>query len=242
MQPNIVVQKSLIPHLFLPRVLPTEQSPELPLHESSLLRLFTEVLASHSFQHIAALDCARQAFGTWANLQSGETIDPHRLSATIRNLRPGQHLPLFIRAQNAGLIISIPTLNAPSTPDFNEPTIGSHSGKRSDLQSEQMKWRNSSPTKRCKMQSAIPQTATISTFPASLPNVEVLSAPALTFEYPASSVRVAFSPLLISDSLAEQIALMHVTPISAAASKSYKAGRECDEVGLLTSSSYSHIR
>lgn len=75
------------------------------------------------------------------------------------------------------------------------------------------------------------QTAVISTFPASFPNSEVLAAPAgLTFEYPATSVLVAFSPLLTSESLAEQIAHLHATPIEAAEAKSYKAGRECHEV------------
>ena len=229
MQHSVLVQKALIPHLFLPRVLRTEQSPELPLHESTLLSLFADFLTSPAIQHIETLNCTRQAFGTWADLQSG--IDPQRLSATIRELRPGQHLPLLIRAQNAGLIISVSTLGAPSNPDSNEQITRPHSGQQSDLQSEKTEEAHSSPTKRSKLASAIPQTAIISTFPASLPNAEVLSAPALTFEYPSSSVRVPFSPLLTSDSLAEQIALMHVTPISAAASKSHKAGQECDEVG-----------
>ena len=241
MQRNIVVQKALIPHLFLPRVLPTEQSPELPLHENTLLRLFADVLVSPAFRHISALNCARQAFGTWADLQWGETIDPQRLSATIRELRPGQHLPLLIREQNAGLIISVPKIGAPSTlansanSESDGPISRSHSGDRSDPQSESTgaTESNSSPPNRRKLLSADPQSVTISTFPASLPNAAVLSAPALTFEYPSSSVRVPFSLLLTSGSLAEQIALMHVTSISAAASKSQKAGKECDEVGLL---------
>lgn len=109
----------LVPHVFLPRRLPTEQSPDLQRHESALLRLFADFLRSPDLIDVEALEPIRQAFATWADLQAAERIDPQKLAKAIRELRVGQHLPLLIRAQNAGLLISFPTLAASTHPTGN---------------------------------------------------------------------------------------------------------------------------
>ena len=206
MQSNINIRKGLLPHLFLLLRLPEDESPDLQQQQCALLSLFSEFLKSPELLCVPQLNVARQAFGVWADLQSSERIVPERLAAAISELSGGGHVPLFIREQNAGLLISVPTL-------------GTHgiAPKPSDGQVAACD-RNTKAAAETTSSSRIMSenlTAVISTFPASLPTPEVMSSVAApTFIYPATSVRVCFSSLLKSNVLAEQISRMNETNYS----------------------------
>lgn len=188
---NEDVRISLLHDLFLLRNLPEEECPDLRRQECYLLNLFSEFLTRLDLLRVPHLNSVRQAFGVWASLQSAEGIEPQRLARAIHELSSGGHLPLFIRDQNAGLLISVDTLG--SQP--HEQTNGCNNGDKAYTEvlntfvSETL-------------------TAVISTFPASLPTHDVsLPAAPPTFLYPTTSVRVLLSSILTSD-FAGQICLL----------------------------------
>ena len=202
MQSDFAVRKALLPHLFLLLRLPEKESPDLQHQQCALLRLFSEFLKRPEFLRVSQLNVARQAFGMWAGLQSSGRIVPERLAAAINELSGGGHLPLFIREQNAGLLISVPTL-------------GTH-GIKPNPSDEQVAAcdRNTRAAAETISPNRIMSenvTAVISAFPASLPTPEVMSVAAPTFVYPATSVRVCFSSMLKSNALAEQISVLKET-------------------------------
>lgn len=190
---------SLLPHLFLLRILPVEESPDLRRQECYLLNLFSEFLKRLDLLRVPHLNSVRQAFGVWASLQSADGIDPQRLAIALNELSSGGHLPLFIRDQNAGLLISVPTL-------------GRHPH-------EQATYNGLSPSVKVSSLNGITSgfenpTAIMSTFPASLPTLDVvkpLAAP--TFVYPTTSMRVSFYSLIKYKDFAEQICSMDSTQI-----------------------------
>lgn len=178
----------MIPHLFLILRLPTDQSDNKVRIkiDCSLLRLFSDFLHGIDFSKISELESVRQAFHLWADLQSTAKIDPKKLVTALRALKKWQHLPLLVRHQNACLLLSVPSLGTEETAENRE-----YSPNSFELTSERSKG------------------AVISTFPASLPDNETLdSLKTPTFVYPTTSVRVAFSSLLQSDCLAEQISYL----------------------------------
>ena len=202
MQSDFAVRKALLPHLFLLLRLPEEESPDLQHQQCALLRLFSEFLNSPELLRVSQLNVARQAFGVWAGLQSSGKIVPERLAAAINELSGGSHLPLFIREQNAGLLISVPTLGThviEPNPSDEQMAACDHSTRAAA--------ETISPNRI--MSENV--TAVISAFPASLPTPEVMSVAAPTFIYPATSVRVCFSSLLKSNALAEQISVLNET-------------------------------
>lgn len=185
------LKKALLPHLFFLRSLPKDQTDHKPQIECFLLRLFSDFLQRNDFSDLPALDSVSQTFQVWAELQSTEKIYPTKLATTIRQLKNGQHLPLLIRSQNACLLLSLPTLGTEEKEENHD-----YSTKSSSEKSEQSNF------------------AVLSTFPATLPDKEVLnSLEAPTFLYPTTSVRVKFSSLLQSDCLAEQISYMDANKI-----------------------------
>ena len=202
MQSDFAVRKALLPHLFLLLRLPKEESPDLQHQQCSLLGLFSEFLKSPELIRFSQLNVARQAFGVWAGLQSSGRIVPERLAAAIIKLSGGGHLPLFIREQNAGLLISVPTFMTHGI----EPNPSDEQVAACDCNT-----RAAAETTSPKRIISEYLTAVISAFPASLPTPEVMSMAAPTFIYPATSVRVCFSSLLKSNALAEQISLMNET-------------------------------
>ena len=204
MQADLELRKAFLPHLFLLRRLPEEESPDLRHQQCSLLSLFSEFLKSPELFRVNQLNVARQAFGEWADLQSSGRIIPERLAAAISELSiRGGHLPLFIREQNAGLLIS-------------SPTLGTFPPKPSDglAAGTELNTRAASKTSLTSGVMTENLTAVISTFPASLLIREVVSSVAApTFIYPATSVRVSFSSLLKSTFLAEQISRLDETKL-----------------------------
>lgn len=204
MQSDIELKKALLPHLFLLLKLPEKELHDLRRHECALLNCFSEFLDGPCLLHVPQLETARQAFRRWASIQLADKIDPQRLATTIREeLSSGGHLPLFIREQNAGLLISVPTLGKlMSRPPDKEAT-------RCKYESSKVATYKTTAASRMISDS---QMAVISSFPASLPSHDVTSSiGAPTFVYPTTSVRVALSPLLQSDSLAELISYLDAT-------------------------------
>ena len=200
---DIDLRKALLPHLFLLLRLPEEESPALQ-EQCALISLFAEFLKSPELLRVSQLNVARQAFGVWADIQSSGTIDPERLAAAISGLSGGGHLPLFIREQNAGLLISAPTLGT-LTPEPSAEQVAACDRNCISAAAE------ASSTSKVPSEN---QTAVISTFPASLTTTEVMcSVAAPTFIYPATSVRVAFSWLLKSTDFAKQISCLDETKL-----------------------------
>lgn len=204
MQSNIELRKALLPHLFLFLKLPTEESPDFKRQECALLCLFSDFLKSSELLSIPELSTARQAFSLWAAVQSAERIDAKRLAAAICELSTGGHLPLFIREQNAGLLISVPSLGRlPQTDAHEEGTVHDDYDNSSTKAKSALANTNSG---------SVIMSAVISTFPASLPAADLFSnAETPNFSYPSTSVRVSFSPLLKSEYLAEQISRLDAT-------------------------------
>ena len=204
MEETFELRKALLPDLFLLLRLPEEESRALRQEQCALLSLFVEFLKSPELLRVPQLKVVQLAFGVWADIQSSGTIDPERLAKAISGLSGGGHLPLFIREQNAGLLISSPTLGTlPPKPsaeqvaacDRNSVSAAAEASSTSGVSSENL-------------------TAVISTFPSSLPTTEVMcSVAAPTFVYPATSVRVAFSSLLKSTYFAKQIACLDETKL-----------------------------
>ena len=200
---DMSIRKALLPHLFLLFRLPEKESPDLRQEQCALLCLFAEFLKSPELLSVPQLNVARQAFGLWADIQSSGTIDPECLAAAISGLSGGGHLPLFICEQNAGILISSPTLGTLlPKPSDEQVTTGDHNIRAA-----------AETSSTCEVPSEN-LTAVISTFPASLPTTEVMcSVAAPTFVYPATSVRLSFSSLLKSTLLAKQICLLDKTKL-----------------------------
>lgn len=92
----------LIPHVFLPLKLPRETSKNLVKEENHLLSLMQQTIADYHF--IPEIAETRSLFDTWVNVQ----VNQRGTREAIRNLQPGQLFALYVRAQNCGLLISIP--------------------------------------------------------------------------------------------------------------------------------------
>ena len=202
MQSDIDIRQALLPHLFLLLRLPKWESRDLQYQQCALLSLFSEFLKSPELLRVSQLNVARQAFGVWAGLQSSGSIVPERLAAAINELSGGGHLPLFIGKQNAGLLISVPTLGTHGI----EPNPSDEQVAACDRNT-----RAAAETTSPNRIMSENLTAVISAFPASLRTPEVMSVATPIFIYPATSVRVSFSSLLKSNALAKQICLLNET-------------------------------
>lgn len=235
---NPVGKQLLLPHLFFFRHLLTEQSPDIPHHESYLLSLISDFLTERSNEQLLkSLECASKAFERWTQIQSADSIDPVLLCQKISELRDGNYLPLFVRAQNAGLLLSLVC---------ERNSVESRSSVKCRSESSEVTLTSADDCKSAVMAAAASASlksedltrqhlyAVLSTFPESLPNKEVLTAPGeLTCVYPATSVRIERSQLLCSLEFAKQLAVLHRTRFSAASASSFKNGVECDEVLLV---------
>lgn len=197
----IEITKDLLPHLFLLIKLPEEECADLRLQECALLNLLAEFLKIQELLRVPQLETARRAFILWASLQSTETIVPEDIARAIKELSSGGHLPLFIREQNAGLLVSVPTLGT-LDPLLDNRAIDSQTQRGTQTAPEET-WNGFFDE---------PPTAVISTFPTSLPTPDVMSSVAApSFVYPTTSVRVDFNSLLQSKFLAEFICLLDST-------------------------------
>lgn len=185
----------MIPHLFLLRELPTELSPAES--DYCLIQLLNHVLQAFSGWELSHLQAVQRAFATWAKLQTEDTLDAAKLQEAIVALGPGEHLPLYVRAQNACLILSrLPSNRSPSS-----AIATTH-------------WSNSS-TSQSEIESA--DGIVFSTFVPALSSKQVVEAEGdLLCNYPQTSIRVKRSSLLVSKEFAEQIARLHVCPIDEA--------------------------
>lgn len=197
---------ALLPHLFLFRVLPDKEPSDLRLQESSLLSLFSEFLKRLDLLDVPNLDSARQAFDVWASLQSQSaelgTIEPERLTTAISELQSGGHLPLFIRELNAALLISVPTFGSEPS---EQTTECDNNGTRTTVKTSVVNGNSS-------LSESETLTAVISTFPASLPTLDVvMPVAAPIFVYPTTSMQIPYSLLLESKEFAEQICRFDTT-------------------------------
>jgi hypothetical protein len=103
--------KQLIPHVFLPLQLPGSLE-NLEGAECELLLKFTDTLTHFlsNYPHLPKeiLTTTVLTFNTWAAVQAQEDPDPKLISQCLQELDYGQSFALYIRAQNAGLLISVP--------------------------------------------------------------------------------------------------------------------------------------
>ena len=195
----------LIPHLFLLRELhvPSQLGPTDS--DYCLIAQVNHVLESLNRSGLARFQFVQSAFATWSALQNDDALDAARLHEAIVALEPGEHLPLYVHAQNSCLIISrLPAAPSPST----SSTAASASGSSSQL--------SESSGDLPGMRSA--DGIVFSTFAPALSSKQVSEAEGeLLCNYPHTSIRVERSPLLLSKAFAEQLALLHVCPIDEAA-------------------------
>lgn len=89
----------LIPHVFLPLKLPGKISKSLITDENHLLSLLLQTIREYEFIPQIKETCS--LFETWFEVQINGCDK-------IQNLQPGQMFALYVRAQNCGLLISIP--------------------------------------------------------------------------------------------------------------------------------------
>lgn len=189
----------IIPHLFLLRELPVQLSSIKS--EYFIIHLINQVLHTLSGRELQAV---QHAFKTWSELQTEDALDAARLQMSIVALGPGKHLPLYVRAQNACLILSrLPTNPSPSTSSTTTSATAS---------STQM---SNSNTPQPKIGSA--DGIVFSTFAPALPTKQLAEAEGeLLCNYPQTSIRVERSSLFLSKEFAQQIERLHVCPIDEA--------------------------
>ena len=190
----------IIPHLFLLRKLPVQQLSSIK-SEYFIIKIVNQVLLNLSVKEFQAV---QHAFETWSELQKEDALDAAKLQVAIVALGPGEHLPLYVRAKNACLILSrLPANPWPST----SLTTASASGSSSQL--------SNSSSSQPEIGSA--DDIVFSTFAPALPSKQVAEAEGeLLCNYPQTSIRVKRSPLLLSKAFAEQIEQLHVCPIDEA--------------------------
>lgn len=96
------IGKRLIPHVFLPLKLPDEISDFLISEENQLLWSLQQTI--QRYEIIPQIQQTCSVFKTWVQIQTRD----FEIGDQIRTLQPGQLFALYVRAQNCGLIISIP--------------------------------------------------------------------------------------------------------------------------------------
>ena len=207
--------KDLINHVFLPRKLPDEESPFIAEHESRLLALFSKSIhefivdlrkyianldEGEDFRILSSLDAVDEAYQKWSHLQSQSSLDPTILQHAIQKLQPGEFLALYIRKQNAGLIIEYLANSQREAATATNPVESSGN------------------------------VISISTFPASLPSKTVVtSINGCLMEYPETSVLVEKSALLLSNEFSKQISALTADMCPLAMPKSRKNNVEVVE-------------
>lgn len=99
----------LIPHIFHTLKLPNQASDNLIEEENYLLSLMRKTIQEH--HSIPQILETRSLFDKWMEMVVDSYISAEKTSNVIRNLQPGQLLAIYVRAQNCGLLISIPKLH-----------------------------------------------------------------------------------------------------------------------------------
>ena len=184
----------IIPHLFLLRELPVQLSPIES--DYCIIHLVNQALLAFSGRELPRFQAVQRAFATWSELQKENALDAARLQEAILALGPGEHLPLYLRAQNACLVLSrLPSHLLPSS-TISTAAFSSHSSNSSTSQPE--------------IETA--DGIVLSTFAPAIPSKQVVEAEGeLLCNYPQSSIQVKRSSLLLSKAFAEQIARLHVS-------------------------------
>lgn len=205
----------LISHLFLLREL--KPSPNESNHYC-LIYLLKQVLQS-LIREIPRLHNVLNAFEVWSSLQSEEALDAVKLQKAIEALLPGEHLPLYICAQNACAIIS----RLQSSPQSATVSAAAAATSSQSISS-------TSNQKQMANESAA-EGIVFSTFVPVLPSAHVAEAEGdLLCDYPHTSIRVERSPLLLSAAFAQQITRLHVCPIDEATATKHRGSTVLFEV------------
>ena len=197
----------IIPHLFLLRELPSQSSPS-EFSAYCFISLVNRVLESLISSGLARVHSVQRSFATWSDLQTEDAVgalDAAKLQAAVVALGPGDHLPLYVRAQNACLIFSrLPSDLSPSTSSTSASATASIP-QTSNSCSDQPQMRSADDM-------------VFSTFAPALTSKQVVDAGGeLLCSYPQTSIRVERSSLLLSKTFAEQVARLHECPIDEAA-------------------------
>ena len=189
---NFSNYNQIIPHLFLLRELPIKSN-SINL-EYFIIRFVNQILHTLSGKE---LQTVQHAFAKWSELQTDDTLDAARLQEAIATLGPGEHLPIYVRSQNACLIISrLPANPSPST---------SSTSASATVSSYEM---SNFSTNKTEIESV--DGIVFSTFTPALSSKQVAEAEGeLLCNYPQLSIRVKRSPLLLSKVFAEQIERLH---------------------------------
>src|SRR5271156_4818232 len=97
--------EDLIPHVFLPLQVSSKSVVDI---ESLLLHQVTDAIDHVAFDlDPGSLKKLKNTFRQWESLQNQENMDAKDINNAIIELGPGDDFALYIRDQNAGLLISI---------------------------------------------------------------------------------------------------------------------------------------
>ncbi|KAJ7521861.1 hypothetical protein O6H91_19G071900 [Diphasiastrum complanatum] len=107
------IMMHIVNNIFLPRQLPQEDQSQIADCAGAFVRLVADVLAKEMDVGIDALKEAARMMESWARIQQ-ESVNWEAVYKSIKALLPGQTFGLYVRAQNAGVTISIPAAKSRS--------------------------------------------------------------------------------------------------------------------------------
>lgn len=96
--------RNMIDHVFLPRKLPGTPI-DLLQTELSLLKLMTTTV--NSFDNAVFPSSVQQLFTNMMHLHCIDSLNPSAISKKMANLKLGDMLGIYVRAQNCGLFIHV---------------------------------------------------------------------------------------------------------------------------------------
>jgi len=118
--------QGIIPHVFLPRRLPSSVQDDLEEIELNILRIIestTEELNCTLFPN--TFPRTEKLFQKWVLVQQklSSCFTAAAISEDIQSLEAGEMLAMYVRAQNSGLLLSIPTIEEDSLKSCNQTVI-----------------------------------------------------------------------------------------------------------------------
>lgn len=96
--------RNMIDHVFLHRKLPVK--PVDPITELNILQLMAQTVESFEELKSASVpSVVRRLFTDMKQLHCDDALDPKAISERMKNMKLGEMLGIYVRAQNCGLFI-----------------------------------------------------------------------------------------------------------------------------------------
>lgn len=128
MEIRIKTHRDMIDHVFLPRKI-SAKSDNLHRTESTLLKAMTQTILSFESEFFPSV--VRELFTNMKRLHCDDDLDPEAIAEQLKNMKPGEMLGIYVRAQNCGLFICMREDNKVTLATFraslqNETIYGDH--------------------------------------------------------------------------------------------------------------------